>query len=187
MAWPLALAGAVALAVAESRTDGPDARADDAGRTKSPAALAPTPPRLVTPRSGAKRKRVRVPDVVGFRARRAERAVERKDLVVMDIERESQLPPGTVVDQRPRAGKRAWRGARVRLYLAVPASVRMPEVIGRDVVRAASDLWAVGLKVKFAYRGVSAPERDGTVLEQSPPTGYEVHPGDRVWLLVARR
>lgn len=186
MLWPLALAGAVALAIAESRTESPDARADR-GRAESPAPSPSKLPRLVEPRRRSKPKRVRVPDVTGFRARMAERALTRRDLEIMGIGRESLLPAGTVVDQSPRSGKRVKRGARVRLYLASPATGTMPRVIGDDVVRAASDLWAVGLEVEFEYRRVRAPERDGTVLEQSPPTGHDVRPGQRVWLLVARR
>jgi eukaryotic-like serine/threonine-protein kinase len=182
--WPLALAGAVALAVAESRTDSPDARADrGAAIVKLPA----SPPRLVQPAAPAGPRRVRVPDVTGFGARLADRALARRHLEVLHAGRESLLPEGTVLDQRPGAGERARRGARVRLGLAVAATGRMPHAIGHDVVRATSDLWAVGLNVRFAYRRVEAPVREGTVLEQSPPTGYGVRPGQRVWLLVARR
>src|SRR6185312_669904 len=182
--WPLALAGAVALAIVESRSDGPAARAD--APREAPALPRPAVSHLVKPKAG-KPRHVRVPDVVGFRPKMAKRALGRRDLDVMAFGRESLLPSGTVVDQSPQPGKRVRRGRKVRLYLAISASGRMPEVIGHDVARAASDLWAVGLQVKFAYRRVHAPERDGTVLAQSPPSGTDVHDGEAVWLLIARR
>jgi hypothetical protein len=190
IAWPLALAGAVLLAIAGSRGEGEHARADQGRKAEPPAVPRSKLPSLVKPpahQTRPKRPRVRVPDVRGFRPRTAERALARRDLEMMAFGRESLLPSGTVVEQSPRAGRRVRPGRSIRVSIAIQPTGRVPEVTGHDVVGAAADLWALGLDVKFAYRRVRAPQRDGKVLAQSPPTGTRLRDGEVVWLLVARR
>jgi serine/threonine-protein kinase len=91
-----------------------------------------------------------------------------------------------VIAQDPAPGS-AERGSEV----TITVSRGQPEVVVQSVIGesrngARASLRAQGLKVEVQKQDVTSPNEDGVVIEQSPPGGTRVSPGDTVTLVVGK-
>ena len=94
-------------------------------------------------------------------------------------------PPGSVVQQSPKPGKRVKRGAAVTLAVAKgAAAVVVPNLVGRSQQDAENELQQRGLNVNAATVASSQPA--GTVVAQNPPASSKVQQGATVRINVAR-
>ena len=100
------------------------------------------------------------------------------------VKRRSEEPPGTVFNQRPKAGSLVEAGFRVDMAVAVPVDITVPDVIELFQEEAEKRLDDTGLKTGQITKRPS-PEQPGTVLDQKPAAGVVVKPGAAVDLLVA--
>jgi beta-lactam-binding protein with PASTA domain len=100
------------------------------------------------------------------------------------VERQSEKPPGTVIDQRPAAGSRAEAGSHVHMAVAVPIDITVPDVVELLQQEAEKRLHGKGLKTGRITKRPS-PEQPGKVLDQKPAAGMVVQAGAAVDLLVA--
>src|SRR6478609_1934812 len=92
---------------------------------------------------------VKMPDVVGLAAADAVNALQAQKLTVTLKQVASQQPPGTVVAQDPKAGKRAKPGAQVVLQVAKGvAPVSVPDVTGQLEPQATASLKQAGLTAR---------------------------------------
>ena len=114
---------------------------------------------------------------------------------------------GTVLAQSPQAGAEGVAGPRIDLLIATPPvpnsaqALVMPTLKGQPLSSARQILTHAGLKltsVKKVYPAIrpigrissmappQPPILPGSVLAQTPPSGYRVQPGDSVTLTVAK-
>jgi beta-lactam-binding protein with PASTA domain len=127
---------------------------------------------------------VPVPKLVGLAAADAVRQLQRKGLTATLAQAAAQAAPGTVVQQSPRAGKRAKRGTAVHLTVAKgAAAIAVPNVAGRSQQDAESALQRQGLNARVVDVPSSQPA--GTVVAQSPAAGAKLQQGATVRLNVA--
>jgi beta-lactam-binding protein with PASTA domain len=131
--------------------------------------------------------RIEVPDLQGLSEAEALARVEKARLVPGAVRGEvSDARIGTVVRQDPAAGATAQPGERVRIWLAEPRPLRVPELIGLNESRA----WAAVEKSGLTPGQVNEREADetpGTVVDQDPPPGETVRSGQRVDIWLATR
>ncbi len=96
-----------------------------------------------------------------------------------------QAQPGTVIDQRPRAGERVERNVAVALVVeAPPPQITVPSVIGTDEKETAAILADSGLRLGQ----VTSQESDrppGTIIDQNPKPGAPIKSGTAVDVVVA--
>ena len=128
-----------------------------------------------------------VPRVVGVDVKHAVDVLEKRGLRPGNVREESRRTarPGTVVDQRPRAGERVLPGTTVDLVLEAKC-VPVPNLVSAHVDQAAGFLRNAGLgwQVREDRTGRFGP---GTVLSQQPRAGECVPPGTAVYLVVEAR
>ncbi len=119
---------------------------------------------------------VAMPDLVGLAAADAVKALQARKLTPTLHQTASNEAPGTVLAQKPKAGKRAKPGTPVVLEVAKGnASVAVPDVTGRMQQDAVATLRGAG----FGARVVQVPstQSPGTVLAQSPAAGQKLARG----------
>lgn len=134
------------------------------------------------------RPRVRVPALQGLSRSTAEERLLRAGFRVVVVRRESDEPPGAVIAQSPRAGRRVRAGAVVRVAVAAPAPpVVVPAVTGLDFERAVETASARGLAIVFSHRRARRAADVGRVLAQSPAGGRRAPRGTRLTLTVGVR
>src|SRR5581483_10917267 len=128
---------------------------------------------------------VGMPDVTGLAAADAVKALQARGLAPKLQQVSSSQPPGTVVGQSPKPGKRAKKGTPVVLQVAKGQSaVSVPDVTGQPQQQAASALQQAGLKATVAQ--VPSSQSPGTVVAQNPKAGQKVAQGSSVRLNVAK-
>ena len=127
---------------------------------------------------------IMVPDLSGLSAPEAQQAVAQLGLSFEDREAENDAAPANrVFEQQPAAGAAVTRGSSVRVTLAIPAPVRVPDVIGATRAAAEQRLRAVRLTATVMQEAsLPGPDR---VDSQSPAAGATVRPGTAVTLRVA--
>ncbi len=134
----------------------------------------------------AKAKMTEVPDVTGASVGEAKRRLKRARLRAGDVAEEtSDEPAGTVIGQRPDGGKEVPINSRVRLVMAKPRMIAVPELRGLEREAALGAVDRSGLTVGEVVHEAS-DEPPGTVIRQKPEAGSEVQPGARVALTVSR-
>lgn len=153
---------------------------------------------------------VTVPDVVGTTSSEATETLRDAGLEANVVPVPSGEPPGTVVAQRPAAGKAAKRGDAVRLNVArrpddttptttapppattapppattapPPQPAIVPDAVGGSLADAARDFADEGLKV--SVRPVPSRRPAGEVVAQARPAGSEAERGDTVQVNVS--
>jgi beta-lactam-binding protein with PASTA domain len=128
---------------------------------------------------------VAMPDVTGLAAADAVRALQARGLKPTLQQVSSSQPPGTVIAQKPSAGKRARKGTPVTLQVAKgQTAVAVPDVTGRSQQQAVATLQQAGLKATIAQVPSSQPQ--GTVVAQNPSAGQKLARGSDVRLNVAK-
>jgi serine/threonine-protein kinase len=125
-----------------------------------------------------------VPSVVGRSRDEAAASIRAAGFRVGSIEaRVGRERPGTVIDQRPKAGERAGPGSPIDLVVASkPAKV--PDLSGGDRARAAKQLKDRRLSMG-EIREEPSCDRPGTVLRQDPEKDAQVAEGSPVTIVVA--
>lgn len=126
---------------------------------------------------------VAVPALVGESAELAGDALARVGLRGEVETRESQAPPGQVLDQQPNAGSTARRGSTVRYWAAAAAQVTVPDVTGLALDEAVERL---GGSLRAEPRSIdSTTVAAGRVATQSPAPGTIVDAGAAVRIEVS--
>jgi len=130
---------------------------------------------------------VTVPDVQGRTLEEAKRVLESAGLQTMVVAEvfDEKATPGSVVRQRPYAGKYVKQGRMVELVLSKgPKSVKVPALVGKTLEEAQTLLSQAYLQVGNIRREPSAKPAD-TVLEQRPAAQQIVDRGTAVDLRVS--
>jgi beta-lactam-binding protein with PASTA domain/tetratricopeptide (TPR) repeat protein len=152
-------------------------------RLRADKPIGPTvPPSTTKPPSD-----LRVPKVEDLGRDDAVRSIEAFGYRVGRIEnRESSKPPGTVLDQKPDAGKRADAGTPIDLVVAVPRmkTIEVPDVVGDSRERAVQKLREKGL-VAGSIAERPGCDEPGKVLAQEPAEDARVQSGTAVALVIS--
>ena len=132
---------------------------------------------------------VEVPAVVGMTRREAEIAIENTGLEVGNVtERESQIPRGQVIASTPSAGSRATSPGTVDLVLSAgPATVRLPDLVGRPYPEARAMLEQLGLRPGSVTVDSASVLPANTVVGQMPEAGRTVPGGTTVSIRISGR
>jgi beta-lactam-binding protein with PASTA domain len=125
-----------------------------------------------------------MPDLTGLAAADAVKALQARGLTVKLQQVASTQPPGTVLAQSPKPGKRARHGTQVVLQVSkAKASVSVPSVTGQSAQQASTALQQAGLRATVA--NVPSSQSKGTVVAQHPAPGAKVAQGSSVRLNVS--
>lgn len=134
------------------------------------------------------RKEAVVPQVIGLTPQQARVAVENAGFQMgRTIELPSDYPRGTVFQVEPPPGTQLDLPAEVRFTVSAgPATVQVPDLVGRTVPDARSALEQIGLRLGSIGRDTSSIQIENTVLRQSPPPGSTTSSGATVGIVVSR-
>ena len=131
-----------------------------------------------------------VPDVVGQPLREARVQLAQQGFVVGEVQEglAPGMPAGVVVAQDPPPGSRVEKGRPVRLTVSrgpEAATVVLPDLRGMSVQEATSQLEQLGLQLGLTSARYSS-HPPGVIIDQQPPAGSELRPGDRVDLVYSQ-
>jgi beta-lactam-binding protein with PASTA domain len=124
-----------------------------------------------------------VPDVLGEDKETARAEIEDARLQARLVERDSDEPAGTVIDQRPRPAESVAVDTRVTVFFS-DGPEEVPNVVGRQEGPARRILEQRGFSVSVE-RDTETPAEPGTVLEQSPGAGETLGQGSTVTITVS--
>ena len=130
----------------------------------------------------------RAPNLLGETQRSAEIRLAQDGLFIASVSeiRSGLYPPDIVVAQDPPPSAQT---SEVRLLVnrgEDRATYVMPDLIGLNGDRAADVMRERGFRVSITAREAAASIPPGVVVRQTPPGGYQVHPGDSIALEVSR-
>jgi beta-lactam-binding protein with PASTA domain len=131
---------------------------------------------------------ITVPNVVGLAQNAAAAALQKANLTVGSITRQTStsVPAGSVISQNPAAGTSVAPGSAVDLVVSSgPPPVTVPSVVGQTQNGAAAVLQKSGLTVGTVTQQTSTSVPAGSVISQNPAAGTSVAPGSAVDLVVS--
>jgi len=119
---------------------------------------------------------VPVPDLTGSRLMMSPSTLERDGFMLGEVEYDEDAPEpvGTVIDQRPRAGRNASPGSLVDVTVAGPALTRVPRLVGAHYDEARMLLDEAGLRRGRVTERFDARYAEGFVIAQSEPAGTKL-------------
>jgi beta-lactam-binding protein with PASTA domain/predicted Ser/Thr protein kinase len=127
-----------------------------------------------------------VPSVIGEQEDVATQTLEDAGFEVETIEVERDDPPGTVLEQDPRAGEEAEEGSTVTLTVSAGlGTARVPDVAGLPERRAMTRLEDRGFVVETSEQ-FSDDVEAGLAIGTRPPAGEKLEAGSTVTLLVSK-
>ncbi|WP_053912594.1 Stk1 family PASTA domain-containing Ser/Thr kinase [Streptomyces sp. TP-A0875] len=133
-------------------------------------------------------RKVKLPDVAGYREDRARALLQDEGLEPGMVTREfsDEVPSGFVVSTSPAAGTEVRGGSAVALVLSKGRPVEVPDVAGEDLQDARAELTEAGLTVEVAPEQVTSEYDKGQVARQTPAPGSRAAEGDTVTLTVSK-
>lgn len=134
------------------------------------------------------RKEAMVPQIIGLTPQQARVAIENAGFTLgRTLELPSDYPRGTVFQAEPPPGSQLDLPAEINLTVSAgPATVQVPDLVGRAVPDARSALEQIGLRIGSVGRDTSSIQIENTVLRQSPPAGSTVSAGAPVGIVISR-
>jgi eukaryotic-like serine/threonine-protein kinase len=129
---------------------------------------------------------VAVPDVAGFDAPAATRAITDAGLTPAQREQASDtVQIGVVIGTQPEAGTEVAKESTVTILISSgPAETTVPNVVGKTLEEAQALLEQEGFAV--TTEEVDSDKEIGTVVRQAPKAGTQVGSGDTVTLFVSK-
>jgi len=135
-------------------------------------------------------KLAKVPILVGTQRRVAVQQIRGRGLTPSVSEEESGSPAGEVIDQSPSAGSEVEPGSTVSIVVSSGREEEVataPNAIGRERREAVEAIRAAGLTPSVEEEETEVPGQVGRVIDQFPPPGSELEPGETVTITVGRR
>ena len=175
-------AGFAVITVREQNAEIPAGRVFDQ-QPRAGAKLAPDSTITLTISAGA--SAVPVPNVLGWQAIDAERALRTAGFPVNLVQVASERPAGEVLQQEPSPLVPQQIGAPVTLNISAgPAAILVPNVAGMDDVSAAVAITNAGLEV-VPQSEPSETTAEGLVTRTQPPAGTQVAEGSQIFVYVS--
>ncbi|HET7121771.1 MAG TPA: PASTA domain-containing protein, partial [Solirubrobacterales bacterium] len=135
-------------------------------------------------------KKVKVPVLVGSQRRVAVQQIRGRGLEASVSEEESASPVGQVIRQSPSAGTEVEPGSTVTIVVSKGEKeevAKVPGLIGKERREAVEAVRAAGLVPSVEEEETEVPSQVGRVIDQFPPPGSELEPGDTVTIVVGKR
>ncbi len=133
-------------------------------------------------------KLAKVPVLVGSQRRLAVQQIRGRGLVPSVSEEESDTPAGEVISQAPSAGSEVEPGSSVSIVVSSgKQQAKMPNVIGRLREEAVQAVRAAGLEPTIEEEETEVAGKVGRALDQFPPPGSELTPGETVTIVVGKQ
>lgn len=132
-----------------------------------------------------------VPTLLGLNVEQARKLGDAANLLLrFEGERvpdSDQIPPGTVIEQRPLGGSRVRSGEVIIATLAAaPQKARVPLLTDQPLDAARQMLEELGLRVGRISEVTSATLMPGQVVDSRPAPGSEVRKGEVIHLMVSK-
>ena len=130
-----------------------------------------------------------VPAVIGMTREAAVLAIENAGFDVGEVtQRQTDEPPGEVVESSPGAGTKISIPATVNLVISAgPSTVSLPNLVGRPYAEARRMIEQLGLRVGSVTMDSVSLQLPDHVSSQSPEAGRTVASGARVSLSIAAK
>jgi beta-lactam-binding protein with PASTA domain/tRNA A-37 threonylcarbamoyl transferase component Bud32 len=132
-------------------------------------------------------KLVEVPSVIGEQQDAADTQIRSAGLIPNFENRDSDAQAGQVIAQDPGAGSTVKKHTAVTIVVSNgPAPASVPNVVGESLDAAKADLKAARLSVRIVKQTTTDPNEDDQVLDQAPPAGTRLSPGEFVTIFVGK-
>ena len=130
-----------------------------------------------------------VPTLIGMSRESAMLAIENAGFTVGEVtQRQTDEPPGEVLESRPRAGERVAVPATIDLVVSAgPSTVSLPNLVGRPYAEARRMIEQLGLRVGSVTIDSLSLQQPDYVSGQDPAAGQTVASGARVSLTIAAK
>jgi eukaryotic-like serine/threonine-protein kinase len=133
-------------------------------------------------------KLAKVPVLVGSQRRLAVQQIRGRGLTPSVSEEESDSPAGEVISQSPSAGSEVGPGSTVSIVVSSGREqAKVPNVIGKLRAEAVQAVRDAGLSPTVEEEETEVAGKVGRALDQFPPPGSELEPGDAVTIVVGRQ
>jgi serine/threonine protein kinase len=130
-------------------------------------------------------KLAKVPVLVGSQRRLAVQQIRGRGLTPSVSEEESSSPAGEVISQSPSAGSEVEAGSTVSIVVSAgKEQAKVPNVIGKLRAEAVQAVRDAGLNPTVEEEETEVAGKVGRVIDQFPPPGSELEPGDAVTIVV---
>jgi serine/threonine-protein kinase len=132
-------------------------------------------------------KQAKVPVLVGSQRRLAVQQIRGRGLTPAVSEEESDSPTGEVISQSPSAGSEVEAGSTVAIVVSSgKKQAKVPNVIGKLRSEAVQAVRDAGLEPTVEEEETEVGGKVGRALDQFPPPGSELTPGEPVTIVVGR-
>jgi beta-lactam-binding protein with PASTA domain/predicted Ser/Thr protein kinase len=133
-------------------------------------------------------KLARVPVLVGSQRRLAVQQIRGRGLLPSVAEEEDGAPAGEVISQSPSAGSEVDPGSTVSIVVSAgKRQSTVPNAIGKLRPEAVEAIRAAGLTPSVEEEETAVASKVGRVLDQFPPPGSELEPGETVTIVVGKQ
>jgi serine/threonine-protein kinase len=133
-------------------------------------------------------KLAKVPVLVGSQRRLAVQQIRGRGLTPSVSEEESSSPAGEVVSQSPSAGSEVEPGSTVTIVVSAgKQQAKVPNVIGKLRAEAVQAIRDAGLSPTVEEEETEVPGKVGRAIDQFPPPGSELEPGEAVTVVVGKQ
>jgi beta-lactam-binding protein with PASTA domain/predicted Ser/Thr protein kinase len=133
-------------------------------------------------------KRAKVPVLVGSQRRLAVQQIRGRGLTPSVSEEESGSPAGEVIGQSPSAGSEVEAGSTVAIVVSSgKEQAKVPNVVGKLRSEAVQTVREAGLSPTVEEEETEVEGKIGRAIDQFPPFGSEVEPGETVTIVVGKR
>jgi eukaryotic-like serine/threonine-protein kinase len=133
-------------------------------------------------------KLAKVPVLVGSQRRLAVQQIRGRGLSPSVSEEESGSPAGEVISQSPSAGSEVEPGSTVAIVVSSgKQQAKVPNVIGKLRAEAVQAIRDAGLSPTVEEEETEAAGKVGRAIDQFPPPGSELEPGESVTVVVGKR
>jgi serine/threonine protein kinase len=130
---------------------------------------------------------IAVPSVTGTSYEEAQKAISEAKLVAERVDQPSaDVAANSVIGTDPEAGIKVAPGESITVYVSSgAATVKVPQMTGKDQVAAAADLEAAGLVAGTPVQIFSPNVKAGTVVSSTPAPGEAVAQGSTVTVTIS--
>jgi len=133
-------------------------------------------------------KLAKVPVLVGSQRRLAVQQIRGRGLTPSVSEEESSAPAGEVISQSPSAGSEVEQGSTVAVVVSAgKEQAKVPNVIGRLRSEAVQAIRDADLEPTVEEEETEVAGKVGRAIDQFPPPGSELEPGDTVTVVVGKQ
>jgi serine/threonine-protein kinase len=133
-------------------------------------------------------KLAKVPVLVGSQRRLAVQQIRGRGLTPSVSEEEDDAPAGEVISQSPSAGREVDPGSTVSIVVSAgKQQASVPNVIGKLRAEAVQAVRDAGLSPTVEEEETAVAGKVGRAIDQFPPPGSELEPGDTVTIVVGKQ